>query len=365
MTSTERGQLSLDAWKLVRQMLDDMTATIEADAETELELVEGLRVLARITALCSELSLDVDAEAPWFFAMSTEARLIGGVNPDGAYPLAMIDGRHRYRVRGNRGTTAYLGFQVLAGIGLTPRRMAAYISDRDINFADDGSFAFVLAASEPTDLELAGDTWIAIPEDASALLVREYIADRASEAAATITIEPIDAPGTPALPTDAVIAAQLTSMAWTIAKLVTLHRTIKPELLELPNVLVTAEAAQLGSADTTPDNLYMLGTFRLAPDEALVIDLEPPDTRYWSVTLENIWHECIDPHRRRSSITNAGAKTDADGNVRIVAAATDPGVDNWIDTGERHRGFVTVRWLDNPDPPLVKTTVVPVRDVGH
>ena len=363
MSTTERGQLSLDAWKLVRQMLDDMTATIEADAETELELVEGLRVLARITALCSELSLDIDAEAPWFFAMSTEARLIGGVNPDGAYPLAMIDGRHRYRVRGNRGTTAYLGFQVLAGVGLTPRRMAAYISDRDITFAEDGSFAFVLATNEPTADELAGDAWIAIPEDASALLVREYIADRASETAAAITIEPLDAPGVPALPTDAVISEQLTSMAWTIAKLITLHRTIKPELLEMPNVLVTAEAAQLGSADTTPDNLYMLGTFRLAPDEALVIDLEPPATRYWSVTLENIWHECIDPHRRRSSITNAAAKTDADGNVRIVAAASDPGVDNWIDTGGRHRGFVTVRWLDNPDAPMVKTAVVPVQEV--
>ena len=149
-------------------------------------------------------------------------------------------------------------------------------------------------------------------------------------------------------------------MAWTIAKLVTLHRTIKPELLDMPNVLVTAEAAQLGAADTTPDNLYMIGTFRLALDEALVIELEPPATRYWSVTLENIWHECIDPRRRRSSITNTAAVADADGKVRIVAAATDPGVDNWIDTGSRQRGFVTVRWLDNPDPPMVKTMVMPV-----
>jgi Protein of unknown function (DUF1214) len=277
----------------------------------------------------------------------------------------MIDGRHRYRVRGNRGTTAYLGFQVLAGVGLTPRRMAAYISDRDITFGNNGEFAFVLASEAPTAAELAGDTWITVPEDASALLVREYIADRASETAATIAIESLDAPGVPALPTDAVIAEQLTSMAWTIAKLITLHRTIKPELLDMPNVLVTAEAAQLGSADTTPDNLYMLGTFRLAPDEALVIELEPPATRYWSVTLENIWHECIDPHRRRSSITNAAAKTDADGNVRIVIAATDPGVDNWIDTGRRHRGWVTVRWLDNPEAPVVKTSVVPVSEVGH
>jgi Protein of unknown function (DUF1214) len=360
MTADEHGPLALAAWRLVRQMLDDMTAMIEADAETELELLEGLRVLGRATALCSELSLDVDTQAPWFFAMSTEARLIGGVNPDGEYPLAMIDGRYRYRVRGHRGTSAYLGFQVLAGVGLTPRRMAAYVSDRNLNVGDDGAFAFVFATEEPAAGELAGDPWVAIPEDASAIVVREYIADRATEIVADLTIEPLDVPALPTRPTDAVIAEQLTGMAWTIAKLTTLHRTIKPELLETPNVLVTAEAAQLGAADTTPDNLYMIGTFRLAPDEALVIDLEPPDTRYWSVTLENIWHECIDARRRRSSITNAGAVTDRDGKVRIVAAATDPGVENWIDTGGRHRGFVTVRWLDNPEAPTVTTRVAPV-----
>src|SRR3954469_7356475 len=116
MTAPGRARLALEGWRLVRTMLDDMTAVIEADAETELELLEGLRVLGRVAALCSELSLDVDAAAPWFFDMSTEARLIGGVNPDGEYYLAMIDGNHRYRVKGRRGTSAYLGFQVLAGV---------------------------------------------------------------------------------------------------------------------------------------------------------------------------------------------------------------------------------------------------------
>jgi hypothetical protein len=347
-------------------MLDDLTEAIESDAETELELLEGLRVLGRITALCSELSLDVDADAPWFFSMNTEARLIGGPNPDGEYFLAMIDGRHRYRVRGHRGTTAYLGFQVLAGVGLTPRRMGAYLSDRHLQVADDGTFAFVLSAEEPTGAELDGHQWLAIPADSSAIVVREYIADRAAETAAELTIEPLDPPALPAPPTDATLSEQLTGMAWTMAKLATLHRTIRPDLLGTPNQLVTALAADLGDADTTPDNLYMLGTFRLEPDEALVIDLVPPDTRYWSVTIENIWHECIDPRRRRSSITNAHAVARPDGNVRIViAAAADLDVDNWLDTGGRHRGFVVVRWLDNPAPPAVTTSVMPVTDVGE
>ncbi|MEK0524228.1 hypothetical protein OSH22_24025, partial [Mycobacterium ulcerans] len=42
-----------------------------------------------------------------------------------------------------------------------------------------------------------------------------------------------------------------------------------------------------GAAATAPDNLYMIGTFRLAPGQALVLDFEPPETRYWSVALES------------------------------------------------------------------------------
>jgi hypothetical protein len=348
---------SLDAWRLVRTMLDDMTALVQAEAETELELVEGLRVLGRVTALCAELSLDVDVEAPWFFSMNSEARYVGGPDPNGAYHLAMIDGHHRYRISGTRGTVAYLGFQVLAGTGLTPRRMATYLSDHDLDIADDGTFSFVVSAERPPDDELAGAPWVAIPADASAIVVRQYIADATTEHPASFAIESLDPPGPPARPTDSMLAEQLTAMAWTIWKLTTLYQTIKPELLDRPNELVTAEAGELGAADTTPDNLYMIGTFRLEGDEALVLDIDPPATRYWSVTVENIWHECIDVRRRRSSLTNATAVSETDGSVRVLVGATDPGSGNWLDTGGRHRGFILLRWLDHPTAPDVTATV--------
>lgn len=76
---------------------------------------------------------------------------------------------------------AYLGFQVLAGTGLTPRRMVTYVSDHDLKVADDATFSFVLSTARPPDDELADAPWIAIPNDASAILVRQYIADPSSE----------------------------------------------------------------------------------------------------------------------------------------------------------------------------------------
>jgi hypothetical protein len=97
-----------------------------------------------------------------------------------------------------------------------------------------------------------------------------------------------------------------------------------------------------------------------------VIELEPPATRYWSVTLENLWHECLESRRRRSSITNAAAVADPDGIVRIVVAADDPGVGsaNWLDTGGRHRGWIVVRWIDNPTAPPVTTRVITSTSTG-
>ncbi|GAB2994508.1 DUF1214 domain-containing protein [Mycobacterium bourgelatii] len=334
-------------------MLDNVTKIVTEDAESERELIEGLRVIARVSSLCSQMSVESDLGQPVFFDMCSPNRMVGGPNPDGNYYLAMIRGDRRYRITGTRGTSAYLGLQILAGTGLTPRRMAGYVSDGDLAL-NSGEFTLVLAAQEPVDL--AGAQWLQIPEDASAVVVREYIADRATEELATLRIEALDPEPVSAL-TDADLADQFTAMAWSLMKLTTLHRTIKPELLQNPNTLLTAEAADLGAADTTPDNLYMIGTFRLEPGQALVLDIAPPDTRYWNVTLESIWHECLEPQRRHSSVTNRGVQLDDDGRVRIAISAEDYGLGHWLDTGGRHRGFVVLRWLDNPSPPDVTVSV--------
>jgi Protein of unknown function (DUF1214) len=336
-------------------MLGDITRVVTEDAENERELIEGLRVIARVSALCSQLTVEAEPEQPWFFDMCSPTRLVGGPNPDGKYLLAMIRGDRAYRVTGTRGTTAYLGVQVLAGTGMNPRRMAAYVSDTDLKL-DAGEFALVFSSVEPSPAELDGAQWVRIPQDASSIVVREYIADAATETSAALRIDPLATLG-PQQISDVEAAEQFTAMAWTIMKLATLHRTIKPELLDTPNTLVTAEAAELGDADTTPDNLYMIGTFRLADDESLVLEFEPPDTRYWNVTLENIWHECLEPRRRHSSVTNKGVEPDADGVVRIAVGANDFGHGHWLDTGGRHRGFVVLRWLDNPDAPDVAVSV--------
>ena len=181
----------------------------------------------------------------------------------------------------------------------------------------------------------------------------DYIADPASAVPAHLEIELLGN-GSPATPlTDDLLAEQLTAMGWTIVKMTTLHRTVLPDLVDNPNRLVTSAAQALGSENTTPDNLYMLGLFDLEPGQSLQLEFTPPETRYWSVTLENIWHECLEPLVRQSSVTNKGVAPGPDGRVRLTIGAEDRGDGYWLDTGGRRRGFITLRWLDNPEAPDV------------
>ena len=69
-------------------------------------------------------------------------------------------------------------------------------------------------------------------------------------------------------------------------------------------------------------------------------------------------NECMEPLVRHSSVTNRGIEPEADGTVRLAIGTHDSGHGHWLDTGGRTRGFVTVRWLDNPQAPEVDVQVM-------
>ena len=198
-----------DAWQLVRTMLDDLTRIVEADAESELELMEGLRALARITALCSETSVDADHELPFFRQLSTPIRQLGAASPFITTHVAILDGRLRYRIRGRRGTVAALGFQVLAGRGLAPRHIAAFLPDHELPVLPDGDFEIVLSRRKPPPYQCQAAIWVAIPDDASAVVASQFVADPIHENPALHAIEPLDRPAPPSLPHDHALAQQL------------------------------------------------------------------------------------------------------------------------------------------------------------
>jgi hypothetical protein len=350
-----QGLKSASAWNDLRGLLDTTLTSLLEEAENEVEALEAFNIVLRTLAVSTSVVFDPHPARPSFVRMDTSARNVGGDNPDGEYDIAMIDGVHDYLITGTRNTVTYIGFQVLAGKGMVPRRHIAYIKDEDLTLDEQGRFRIILSKTKPS---IPGN-WVKIEEDACSVIVRQYISSRSKETLAEFNIELVDKSVELPTPNDDDIAMRLVGTAWTMWKLARLHRDI-PHLLEAPNQLFTMSASQAGSADTTPDNTYMLGTFRLAPDQALIIDVEPPKTRYWNLTLENIWHECFDYLHRSVSVTNSGAQLREDGTARFIIAHKKPegarGAINWLDAAGRERGFMMFRWLDTPTvkDPIIK-----------
>ena len=111
----------------------------------------------------------------------------------------------------------------------------------------------------------------------------------------------------------------------------------------------------------------MSGYWRLAPGEALVVDVKPArEFLYWGFQLCNYWLESLDYRTRRIATNNGVARLEPDGGARLVAAHEDPGVPNWIDTAGHGEGAMCFRWLlAEDDPPIPEVRVVPFAELSR
>ena len=333
---------SHQAFLELQELISTTREMVLTDARTQQEANEGMRWMLRALAMSTEVAADTNPRLPHFQRMDTLARKVGGDNPDAEYEFAQIDGRLDYRITGNLGNIRYLGFTINAGQGMTPRRQAAYISDRMLDVDENGNFTILLAQNKPDE----PGNWVQIPADASGILVREYIADRQVETLPTLKIEVMGDVPAFSPPTDQQIADSIIGATYAFLRLTTLHRTVLPRLLDEQNDFIRATSEELGGAISGADNLYMIGSYQIADDEALIVEVEPPDSRYWNLTLENRWHEVGDYLHRPTSRTLEEVEYSDDGSVQFVISHQDPGHPNWLDTSGHGFGFMTFRWVD-------------------
>ena len=126
----------------------------------------------------------------------------------------------------------------------------------------------------------------------------------------------------------------------------------------------------LRTEDTTrisgnPLAAYVKMLYDLAEEQAIVIESEIPNVKYWSLQLSDFFYQTIDYRFHQSSINGKQAFIDDDGRVRIVLSASDPGVPNWLDTSGWLRGFAQWRWYLSdrfPVPTATLTSISHVRD---
>jgi hypothetical protein len=353
------------AWEAFCDALRDAGAVIRRPGSPadELDRAEGCRYLTRLARLALEKFVEhADPAAPSFYRLSHETAKIGCDNPDSLYLNATIDGRYEYRLRGTRGSAAYLGFGTYYGHYGSKARSgcSGYLEASDLALAEDGSFELVLSC------ERRPGSWLPMEPDTSMLIVRQNFLDRTRERPAELAIERIGAPGAagpPAPLSAAALAAGLTDAARFVTGTATLFADWAEGFAREPNVLRPMDPAVTGGAHGDPNIHFHMGYWRLAPDEALLIEARPPACDFWNFQLNDHWMESLDYRTRRIHVNSRSTVYRPDGSFRLVVAHEDPGVPNWIDTAGHARGTMGLRWIKAATHPTPATRVVKLRDV--
>lgn len=305
---------------------------------------EGFRYLTRLTRIALDMHMESgDRAFPTFYRPSHETAKIGADNPDNYYERAEISGQYEYRIRGSRGTVHYLGFVTLSG-GYGENGQNEQTGDLDhknIQLQADGSFEIIVSRHPQPG------NWLPMTESSNTLLVRQTFLNRSQERIAEITIERLDADGsTPAPLTPEEFTQRLSAAAGFVQGCAKVFCDWSEKFKQRPNQLPVQDQTVFQNAGGDPNIFYFHGYWELGADEALVIDLhEIPECETWNFQLNNYWMESLDYRYHPICYNKHNAKARANGQVRLIVAHQNPGVDNWIDTAGHDLGTMCFRWI--------------------
>ncbi|MCK9421187.1 MAG: DUF1214 domain-containing protein [Bacteroidales bacterium] len=302
---------------------------------------EGLRYLTRLTRGGLEAFVEFcDPAFPVLRRMAHETIKLGADNPDNYYFNAQISGKYSYRIRGKRNTVHYIGFFTQNGNygstgGLAP---SGALEDSELKIEEDGSFEIILSKSR------AGKNWLKTEDATTMVLVRQTFFDRFAETPAEILIENLDGRTQPDPITPAMIDEGLKTVSLFVAGASLLFARWAKGFQKHTNRLPLFDPEVSNAAGGDAQIIYYHSYWRLAVDEALVIEVMPPDCDSWNFQLNNYWMESLDYRYFTICINKASAHYEADGSVRVVVAHSDPGIPNWINTCNHTEGTMLWRW---------------------
>ena len=334
-----------------------------AVARNPADLASGFRHLLVLLSLGADQALRADPDPVLAISPSGVDNVYkwGMDCPDCIYTGAPLRGGETYRIWGDRGSARYVGLQSMAGMA-----SSANVLLDELDLGPDGEVDLMLSA-EPHD-----GNWLPIAENATILVVRHFFYDWDSEVASSLSIERVGASAAerdgdregkeerPLRDQREVAARQLIALGdFVLGNLDFFLQFSRPEA---PNTfLPPLDGTNMGAA---AENRPVIGSFQLEPDEALLVEVTPPEGLYWSYSIGNPWWETIDYARHQSSLNGHQAVVDDDGILRVVIAHQDPGVANWLDTASHSAGPVILRCVRTESAPVPETQVVRFDDLA-
>ncbi len=321
---------------------------------------ENARHFARQVVMALQGHLEHgDAAHPTFHRYEDPWVQWGGPNPDNVYLRAPIDPAATYRVwadvSGVRELIVSLveGDMHLGAFGVWSERTLG-----ELEVGQDGGLELWVSPDEHEG------NWLPTDPAATQLLIRQYQVDWEADRLATFAIENQATVGVPPPPpTEAGVAAALErANAWVQASTRFWRDYMEGARAGMAHNAFGPPTTPPGGA---PNIAYGGGWWELGPDEALVITHDLPEADYWGWTVHHRWRMDSGDFADRLTSTNAAqAHVDADGRVRLVLAAADPGTANWIDTQAKPEGLLVYRYVGTRTRPVPEAEVVLLADVA-
>ncbi|RAV15839.1 hypothetical protein DQP55_06170 [Mycolicibacterium sp. GF69] len=318
------------------------------------DYASGMRHLMVLLAVGIDEALRTDPDPVLAVTRtSTDDVLTWGMEcPDCLYLRATLRGGETYRLFGNRGTARYVGLQTMNGIVSTTNCVVD-----DLEMDAQGNFEVVLSSDEH-----AGN-WMRVDGDHPTLVVRHFFYDWDTEKSSSLQIERI---GDEVAPKDRSVAADVAVSRQICALGDFVHDNLKFFLdfnagPPANGFLPAIDRSDMGAA---AENRPVIGRYELGPDEALILEVEPPQGIYWSYSLGNQWWETIHYGRHQSSLNAHQATIDSDGILRVVVSSEDPGIANWLDTAGHSNGAMILRCVRTASAPTPGARVVKLADIA-
>lgn len=302
---------------------------------------EGLRYLTRLTRAGLEAFVEfADPSFPVFKRMVHETVKMGADNPDNYYFNATISGEFEYKICGKRNTIDYIGFFTQNGSYGTTGGLAycGALEGKDLVLEEDGSFEIILSKVP------RGKNWLKIEKESSLVMVRQTFFNRFEEIPAEIEIENLSGQETPDPISPKLIDEGLRNASMFVAGASLLFSRwaagFKKHVNTLPQFDPDTSLAAGGDAKI----IYYHSYWNLKNDEALVIQVRPPECDNWNFQLNNYWMESLDYRYFTVCINKGSADIQEDGSVRIVVSHQHTGLPNELNTCSHSEGTMCWRW---------------------
>jgi hypothetical protein len=273
--------------------------------------------------------------------------------PDCVYHRATLRGGESYRVSGNRGTARYVGLQTMDGIAATGN---ALVDELDVDA--NGDFELIISGDEHPG------NWLPLAGEHPTLVVRHFFYDWDTEVPSSLEVQRISAESPVAaveVPLQTGVPRQLGALGDFVFDNLTFFLDWSART-PANDFTPPADLSALGGA---AENRPVIGRWVLGPDEALILEVEPPRGVYWSYSIGNPWWETIHYGRHQSSLNGHQAVVDSDGKVRVVLSERDPGVANWLDTAGFSNGMMILRCVRTDAAPTPTVALVAIDDVSR